>query len=128
MILTFAPGHDFWVLAEGIGPFDPRTVSLNTKNPTRRDTATLTNTATDPGYLVIAFPADNPGTWLMHCHVGFHATEGFALQLVERLDEIPALIDQNVLNATCDTWNEYAQENPYGKQNKAYVGQWESGV
>lgn len=127
-ILTPILGHDFWVLASGIGEFDPRTVPLNTKNPTRRDTATLTNTGTTPGYLVIAFPADNPGTWLLHCHVGFHATEGFAMQIVERLSEIPALIDQDVLNATCDSWNAYSQENVFGRQNKAYVGQWESGV
>ena len=29
--------------------------------------------------MVIRFPADNPGTWLFHCHVEFHAESGMAL-------------------------------------------------
>lgn len=115
-------------MAQGIGIFDPKTVPLNTTNPTRRDTATLPSTETEFGYLVIAWPADNPGTWLLHCHVGFHATEGFGQQVVERRDEIRALIDQSVLNTICDAWNEYGKENSYGLQNKAYTGEWDSGI
>ncbi|KAI4600027.1 laccase, multicopper oxidase, benzenediol:oxygen oxidorectuctase [Pestalotiopsis sp. 9143b] len=50
-------GHDFFVLAQGAGAFLPGITALNTKNPPRRDTATLTGN----GYLVIAFKTDNPG-------------------------------------------------------------------
>lgn len=50
-------GHDFYILAQGSGIFDPDLATLNTVNPPRRDTATMQGT----GYLVIAFLSDNPG-------------------------------------------------------------------
>ena len=50
-------GHDFFILAQGEGIFDPLFVSLNLVNPPRRDTATLFGN----GYLVIAVYTDNPG-------------------------------------------------------------------
>jgi FtsP/CotA-like multicopper oxidase with cupredoxin domain len=58
-------GHDFYVLGSGVGMFNGRTEKLNFANPTRRDTATLPSN----GYLVLGFPADNPGSWVMHCHI-----------------------------------------------------------
>lgn len=57
-------GHDFWVLAQGTGDFDPST-PLNVHNTPRRDVAMLYGN----GHLVIGFVTDNPGTWLLHCHV-----------------------------------------------------------
>uniref|UniRef100_A0A2C9K905 Plastocyanin-like domain-containing protein n=1 Tax=Biomphalaria glabrata TaxID=6526 RepID=A0A2C9K905_BIOGL len=33
----------------------------------------------DGGYTVLRFRADNPGIWLLHCHVEFHAETGMAL-------------------------------------------------
>jgi FtsP/CotA-like multicopper oxidase with cupredoxin domain len=97
-------GHDFQILAQGSGAYDSSTTVLTTTNPPRRDVAMLPSA----GHLVIAFQADNPGAWLMHCHIGWHTSEGLALQLVERADEIAALIDYNVLNSTCAAWDSYA--------------------
>lgn len=54
-------GHDFYVLASGSGTYTNQ--SLNIANPPRRDVATLPMA----GFLVLAFVADNPGAWLMHC-------------------------------------------------------------
>jgi Multicopper oxidase len=59
------------------------------------------------GYLVIAFQTDNPGAWLMHCHIGWHTSEGFALQFVERYSEINAMVDFDTLNSTCAVWDSY---------------------
>ena len=56
-------GHDFYVLGAGTGIFANQT--LNYVNPPRRDVAMLPLN----GYLVLAFITDNPGAWLMHCHV-----------------------------------------------------------
>ncbi|PVH84523.1 multicopper oxidase [Cadophora sp. DSE1049] len=100
-------GHDFFVIAQGSGTYDSSTVTLTTDNPPRRDTAMLPSS----GYLVIAFETDNPGAWLMHCHIGWHTSEGFALQLVERIDEITALIDYDTLNSTCTAWDTYVDES-----------------
>lgn len=58
-------GHDYFVLGSGAGAFDIATATLQYKNPVRRDTALLPGN----GWLVIAFPTDNPGIWLMHCHI-----------------------------------------------------------
>ncbi|CAJ2512545.1 Uu.00g055600.m01.CDS01 [Anthostomella pinea] len=95
-------GHDFFVLAQGTGDYSS-SVSLNTANPPRRDTAMLPAS----GYLAIAFQADNPGAWLMHCHIGWHTSEGFALQFVERYDEIAATTDGDALMDSCSTWTTF---------------------
>jgi hypothetical protein len=52
------------------------------------------------GYLVIAFKTDNPGAWLMHCHIGWHTV---AIQFVEQYSEINSLIDYDNLHASCKT-------------------------
>ncbi|KAJ5604430.1 hypothetical protein N7510_009584 [Penicillium lagena] len=121
-------GHDFFVLAQGLGTYDSHNVTLQTNNPPRRDTAMLPSKDEGGGYLVLAFPADNPGVWLMHCHVGFHATEGFAQQIVERRTELQQFLDKGVLERTCRAWDQYAQRNPYGMQYTGIHGPFDSGV
>ncbi|KGO43560.1 Multicopper oxidase, type 1 [Penicillium expansum] len=93
-------GHDFFVLAQGFNPWNG---SVSTNNPPRRDTAMLNGN----GFLLIAFETDNPGAWLMHCHIGWHTDEGFALQFLERESEIEPLIDRKALGDNCDSWNAY---------------------
>lgn len=63
------------------------------------------------GHLGIALKTDNPGAWLMHCHIGRHSEEGFAIQFVEQYDEIKPLIDYKDLNDNCKSWDKY--ENMY---------------
>ncbi len=65
-------GHDFLVLAQGLGAYSDA-VPLNLKNPPRRDTAVMPADPTQgqPGYLVLAFQTSNPGVWLLHCHIGW---------------------------------------------------------
>ena len=99
-------GHDFFILAQGTGTYSS-SVTLSLTNPPRRDVAMLPAS----GHLVIAFQTDNPGAWLMHCHIGWHTSEGFALQLVERYSEIAAITDYDTLNSTCAAWTSYATDN-----------------
>jgi FtsP/CotA-like multicopper oxidase with cupredoxin domain len=99
-------GHDFFVLAQGTGSYSDE-VALNTANPPRRDTAMLPAA----GYLVIAFETDNPGAWLMHCHIGWHTSEGFALQFLERADEIPGVVDEDAIEAECAAWASFESLN-----------------
>ncbi|KAF4508824.1 hypothetical protein G6O67_005156 [Ophiocordyceps sinensis] len=95
-------GHDFFVLAQGTGNYSADT-PLTWRNPPRRDTAMLPAN----GFLVIAFETDNPGAWLLHCHIGWHTSEGFALQFVERYDEIARLTNGETLDSQCRAWNEF---------------------
>jgi len=102
-------GHDFWILAQGPGTYDG-SVSVNLENPPRRDTALLPSS----GFAVLAFVTDNPGVWLMHCHIGWHVSMGFALQFVEQQSAIAssgALDNSCALVDTCNSWNSYATAN-----------------
>lgn len=109
-------GHDFFVLAQGSGAYSGSSVGLALANPPRRDTALLPGS----GHLVLAFRTDNPGAWLMHCHIGWHTSEGFALQFVERRAEMRSLIDLDVLESNCEAWASY--------QNSTSVEQDDSGI
>lgn len=97
-------GHDYYIVGRGTGVWDGSTTGLNFNNPTRRDTATLPS----GGYMLLAFPADNPGTWIMHCHIAFHASEGLSMQFLERKSEIQSVIgDTSGLKSGCDEWDGY---------------------
>ncbi|KAK2053050.1 multicopper oxidase [Colletotrichum caudatum] len=98
-------GHDFFVLAQGSGTYSS-SVALNTANPARRDTAMLPAS----GFIVMAWKTDNPGAWLMHCHIGWHTSEGFSMQFVERYSEIAAITDNSTMSDTCSTWSAFQEE------------------
>lgn len=88
-------GHDFSVLGEGRGVFTADMVGLlNFNNPIRRDTTLLfglpSSTGFTSGWTVIGFETDNPGAWVMHCHLIWHADGGMGLQYLERPSEITA--------------------------------------
>ncbi|KAH6762831.1 laccase 12 [Perilla frutescens var. hirtella] len=70
-------GYDFYILAEGFGNFNPSTDTskFNLVDPPLRNTASLPV----GGWTVIRFVADNPGVWLMHCHLDVHITWGLAM-------------------------------------------------
>ncbi|KAL4556939.1 hypothetical protein LXL04_035106 [Taraxacum kok-saghyz] len=73
-------GYDFYVVAEGFGNFDPKTdtAKFNLVDPPLRNTVSLPV----KGWAVIRFVADNPGTWIMHCHLDVHIGWGLAMVFV----------------------------------------------
>lgn len=99
-------GHDFWVVAQSTGVFDAADPGFTTTNPPRRDVASLPGN----GYLALAFKLDNPGTWLTHCHIAWHASEGFSLEFVEGETVIPSRIHsaaQMAIENTCSNWDAF---------------------
>ncbi|KAJ0362261.1 hypothetical protein COL154_006363 [Colletotrichum chrysophilum] len=99
-------GHDFVILAQSEKEFDG-TVDLSPEvrnNPTRRDVALLPV----DGHLLIAFQMNNPGVWLMHCHIAWHASGGLALQFIESPKDIgPAFAKSGRMPQfaeTCTNW------------------------
>jgi FtsP/CotA-like multicopper oxidase with cupredoxin domain len=83
-------GHSFYVLASyrsehGWGSFSPYRTNgnaamdpvLNVQNPLKKDTVAVPR----KGYVVVRFLADNPGIWMLHCHVLFHQGSGMAMGL-----------------------------------------------
>lgn len=97
-------GHDFFVL--GSAPYSTYTDQpLNLVNPPRRDVAVMPSL----GYIVLGFITDNPGVWLMHCHIGWHVSMGFALQLVEQAPvAAQQLANSTMLNDQCTNYNIFA--------------------
>ena len=74
-------GHDFALLEQAYNKtFNASDLQLKLDNPPRRDVVLLPTN----GYIVIAFKADNPGAWLVHCHIAFHISEGLGMQIMER--------------------------------------------
>lgn len=103
-------GHDFWVIGQDTGIFNLETSALNLVNPPRRDVASLPGN----GYLAIAFKKDNPGSWLMHCHIAWHASQGLALQFVERQSEIAvSMSDTAIFQDTCAAYQSYSETELY---------------
>ncbi|KAF4629807.1 hypothetical protein G7Y89_g8335 [Cudoniella acicularis] len=100
-------GHDFAILQQEEGiTYNSSKVNLTLNNPPRRDVVLLPAN----GFVIIAFKADNPGSWLMHCHIAKHASEGLALQILERqgdANETWPFHDSNAIKAaeaTCAKW------------------------
>ncbi|XP_048246877.1 laccase-2-like isoform X1 [Haliotis rufescens] len=61
-------------------------IERNLETPIAKDTVTVP----DGGYTVIRFHADNPGFWLMHCHIDFHVSIGMGLIVqVGELNQMP---------------------------------------
>jgi len=83
---------------------------MNLVNPPRRDVAKLPAN----GYLAIAFKKDNPGSWLLHCHIAWHASQGLAMQFVESESSIAiGMSDTAIFEDTCSAWAAYAPTEPY---------------
>jgi FtsP/CotA-like multicopper oxidase with cupredoxin domain len=116
-------GHDFYILdSKANAVWNGSTAGLDLTNPTRRDTAVLPAA----GYLLIAFLADNPGMWIMHCHIAWHASQGFSMQFGERYSDLRngALGDVSEFRKGCDEWDGYWYE---GNPEKPY-NQTDSGI
>lgn len=52
----------------------------------------------------------------MHCHVAWHSSQGFALQMVESQDPMRAQINDTWnLGRLCYTWDNYSQNMIYAQ-------------
>ncbi|KAK9127328.1 hypothetical protein Syun_016125 [Stephania yunnanensis] len=73
-------GYDFYVVGEGFGNFNAKTdtAKFNLVDPPMRNTVGVPV----GGWAVIRFVADNPGVWLMHCHLDVHITWGLATAFI----------------------------------------------
>lgn len=98
-----------YVLGTGSGTFSSSNIaSLRFTNPPRRDVAMLPAS----GWLVIAYPTDNPGAWLMHCHIAFHVSMGLSVQFIERKSEIALPPTGSQWYSTCQNMKNYMNNSP----------------
>ena len=80
-------GQTMSVLAEGTGTWDG--TITRPQNPQRRDTQILQA----DGYMVVQITADNAGVWPFHCHIGWHLSGGFLINVLLRPE---ALTDRKI--------------------------------
>ncbi|KAK7045836.1 laccase, multicopper oxidase, benzenediol:oxygen oxidorectuctase [Paramarasmius palmivorus] len=77
-------GHTFDVVrAAGASEY-------NFVNPIRRD---VVNAGATSDNVTIRFRTDNPGPWIMHCHIDWHLENGFAVVFAEASDAWNSTID-----------------------------------
>ncbi|KAF1963258.1 laccase precursor [Byssothecium circinans] len=108
-------GHDMFILGSGTGKFDvdQHFNQLTFTNPPRRDVHHLPAS----GWLVIAYPTDNPGAWLMHCHIAFHVAQGLSVQFLERKPEINLAATNSEWFNTCTNYENYIRNRPIYPQD-----------
>ena len=120
-------GHDFYLLGQQSGSSSPTAAptlfsasdvaSLTFDNPPRRDTAMLA----DNGWTAIGFIMDNPGTWLMHCHIVWHIDGGLGIQFVESEAEITNYVD-DAFESECSAYAAYEAASPSHNKNDGESG------
>ncbi|CDP01156.1 unnamed protein product [Coffea canephora] len=75
-------GYSYYVVGWGLGNFneskDP--MNYNLVDPPRRNTIAVPKN----GWTTIRFRADNPGVWLLHCHLERHIIWGMSTVLIVR--------------------------------------------
>jgi FtsP/CotA-like multicopper oxidase with cupredoxin domain len=96
-------GHKFWVHSQGTGQYNSsEKLTSDTNSPVLRDTVTLYATSylystsnrtlenylKPCGWVKIRLIADNPGLWLLHCHIGAHTVTGMSVLIKEDIEHL----------------------------------------
>ncbi|KAF7716080.1 Laccase [Penicillium ucsense] len=95
-----------FAIGQGLGTFTWSSVaeamqsipeSFNLINPPFKDTTPTPASTTGATWLALRYHVENPGAFLLHCHVQIHQSGGMALALLDGVDEWPD-IPENYLN------------------------------
>ncbi|XP_077236893.1 laccase-17-like [Tasmannia lanceolata] len=80
-------GFNFFLVGQGFGNFDPNKdpSNFNLVDPVERNTVGVPV----GGWVAVRFLADNPGVWLMHCHLEDHASWGMEMAWVVLDGKLP---------------------------------------
>lgn len=73
-VLSGFPGN--WIRRDEVMEMDRKgLIRRNLVDPPLKDTVSVP----DAGFTVVRFVADNPGFWLLHCHMSWHNHLGMGL-------------------------------------------------
>ncbi|KAI2814148.1 hypothetical protein CBS115989_8772 [Aspergillus niger] len=96
--------NKFFVIGEGTGPWTYSSVAeavehipekFNFVNPQIRDTYPTPNSREGGAWLAIRYYVENPGPFLLHCHVLMHQVGGLDIALLDGIDAWPT-VPENV--------------------------------
>lgn len=110
-------GHQFQVLQRtGVdgGYFTGAYFPNISKTPIRRDTIMVEN----HGHAVLRYRANNPGVWLLHCHVEWHVEAGLVATIIEAPETFPESQDAPPQNHydVCAAYPDPIHGNAAGKK------------
>ncbi|KAL9020067.1 MAG: hypothetical protein Q9185_002681 [Variospora sp. 1 TL-2023] len=107
--------------------FDVSLLNPKYDNPPRRDVVLLPA----DGFVAIAFKADNPGSWLLHCHIAWHASSGLAMQILERQEAAAQILTPqrlDVVREGCRKWKKWFSNEENLWEKNATIFQDDSGI
>lgn len=96
-------GHKFWIHSQGTGMYNQTNkVNSDTNDPILRDTLTLhassysyltpnrtsQNYLKPCGWIKLRLLSNNPGLWLLHCHIGSHLFMGMVVLIKEDIEHL----------------------------------------
>ena len=84
--------------------------------PIRRDTWILA----PGGYTVIRFIANNPGVWVIHCHMEWHVDAGLTATIIEAPTQLQAQMFPPAMEQICNSQNTPTQGNAAGNVYDPY--------
>lgn len=84
--------------------------------PMRRDSWVLAAA----GYTVIRFIANNPGVWIIHCHMEWHIDAGLTATIIEAPTQLQAQTFPPAMEQICDSQNTPTQGNAAGNVYDPY--------
>ena len=90
--------------------------SAFSKTPIRRDSWVLAAA----GYTVIRFIADNPGVWIIHCHMEWHIDAGLTATLIEAPTQLQAQAFPPAMAQICRDQNIGITGNAAGNVDDPY--------
>ncbi|KAJ5814377.1 uncharacterized protein N7503_001127 [Penicillium pulvis] len=106
-VSTLQPGHPLhkhsnrvYVLGTGSGTFNWTSVAdavkaipenFNLINPPMRDTFTTLPAYKGESWMAIRYHVQNPGAFLLHCHIDPHLTGGMGLAMLDGIDSWPRI-------------------------------------
>ena len=111
-------GFKFWYLGSGPGVYDPATAAplLNSINPPQLDTIVLEAYT----WVLVRFVADNPGAWLMHCHLDFHHAEEMSVLFIIAPERLTGLYPATNF-PVCDSYPPYYQKQTSAPTTTTYA-------
>ncbi|CEG41127.1 hypothetical protein F443_08110 [Plasmopara halstedii] len=109
--------HSPWIIGSGRASRENilgnNFTALRLENPMQHDVFTVPECETDAegacqdlGYVVFRMNADNPGVWMMHCHIEWHFVIGLGMLFVEAQDALHeeglGAFSSNMLLSVCN--------------------------
>jgi FtsP/CotA-like multicopper oxidase with cupredoxin domain len=92
-----------YLIGQGDGSFTWKTVAeaakaipgnFNFVNPPFRDGFTTPPANTGPSWMAVRYHVENPGAFMIHCHIQSHLEGGMAMVMLDGVDEWPAVPKQ----------------------------------